>query len=270
MIIPNKAILKSVYTEAGREAISGYVHLVWPDKPDNSGMTEPYIEATDGKRLVRVNVTMEPGDDLCNGGDIMIPIAIIENATDIIGKTKGKGPFMVAINPDCYKMMSGATFPRPPPSALPQYPNTSQVWPELNKVGVASCFNPSFLANMIAALGCYGEELALLRGNDCAAPHVMEGAHGKAVIMPGQFISADKNESYLPNHAPAIVTTPNPEDEYNVALAWRVNTMIRQFMDGYRHGVDTGDTIGAMGADFRKQQDAKREEKLREKARQAK
>jgi hypothetical protein len=223
MKFEDKSIVKVCSDEDTRELLHHVCIRFFPEPQDASKMKGAFMEATDGRKLVRVEVELDDDDAVPRDGTaaVLIHKDIIKGAVSYRGKTN-KGPFVIKITDEAFVYFNGMSIPRN--SDLPSWPNTNAVWPEPNVIGTGISINPKFVHECAEACGILeGSQIVMMFANTMLDPYVMAGSRGKAIIMPGAtrarggLVACDENQ-------------PSPE---SVKLCEQLDILINEFVAGY-------------------------------------
>jgi hypothetical protein len=187
MYFESKKIVECTSDDATRHVLE-YVCLRYFPKVDKYGIKGAFLEATDGRRLVRVMCQVEddesldiiPRDGTCK---ILIPTAVIKAALGI-GAKKKTAPYYISIQQEYFVLSDGSMHKRPDASLI--WPDTDQVIPEPSVVAKTVSINPTFVKQCADALGIDSDNpVSFERRLGCSEPYVIRGISGMAIIMPG-------------------------------------------------------------------------------------
>jgi hypothetical protein len=187
MYFHSKKIVECASDDQYRPAMT-HVCLRYFPEADKYGIKGAFLEATDGRRLVRVQCTLEddesldiiPRDGTCK---ILIPVSVIKAALGSGGKKKWTS-YQISIQKEYFVLSDGSMHKRPDPSL--EWPNTDAVFPETSVVNQSVCINPTFVKECAEALGIDSDKpVNFFRRLGARDPYVIKGINGVAIIMPG-------------------------------------------------------------------------------------
>jgi hypothetical protein len=186
MQFSNKGIVKCVSSDETRYVLTT-VRLRYAEQENKSGIKGAFLEATDGRILVRYSVVLDP-EDVCVRDDnlnIPIPVDVIKAAVSICRKKTP--PFYIKIEEKAFVMADGRTFPRKD-DTWGTWPNTDQIIPDSREFDRTIAINPQYMAKCADAIGLDDNQPVSMQSDlDDCTPWMMKSSEGMAIIMPGRY-----------------------------------------------------------------------------------